>query len=137
MSWKAIHGALSARLKAFADAEILRVAWENRDFTPPETIYLREALLPASTRAAGLGSNAAQYSPGLYQVDVLAPVGKGHAPASRVVDGLVAHFSRGLILSTSGGIEVVIVKTYPGPAIQEDARLKVPVTVDFYSYVPV
>jgi len=136
MSLQAIHGALASHLATFAAAQTpaLPVAYENRDFDPPEGVYLREHLLPAEPAAAALGTDAPNRHRGILQVDVLGEAGQGSGPVSIIVDALTAHFKRGTKLPL-GDSEIAIERAYPGPAMQDNGRYRVPVNITFYAYV--
>lgn len=139
MSIAALHSLLNGHLATFAAAQspTLSVAWENRDFKPsPNAVYLRPRLLPATPRAAGLGSDAQDAQPGIYQIDVMGLQGKGWASVAAIADNLRAAFSRGLRLSATGENSTVMVQSVAvGPAMIEDTRYKVPVSVNFIAYM--
>lgn len=139
MSASAIQSLLNAKLATFAAAQTpaLAVAYENKDFTPPSTAaYLRAHLLLATPQAAALGRDARDFQPGVFQVDVLALANKGWGPAYAVADALRTAFARGLrVITTDGKTEVLCKSVAVGPAMIEDARYKLPVSVNFEAYM--
>ncbi len=80
MSVGALQAAFEARLKAFADDEGYPVAWENVPFDPAKQAkgkpFLRPWLLMAE-ETMHLIDNSSGKAPGIYQVDVLVPLGEG------------------------------------------------------------
>lgn len=141
MTTAAIQSLLNAKLATFAAAQspALAVAYENKDFTPPQAApYLRAHLLLGTPRAAGLGQNAQDYQRGIFQVDVLALPSGGWGPAHTIADRLRTAFARGLRLTGAGataGTEIVCASVSVGPAMNEDTRYKLPVSVNFYAYI--
>lgn len=142
MTIAAIQSLLNAKLATFAAAQspALTVAYENKDYTPatPAKLYLRCFLLPATPRAAGLGTTAQDYIRGIYQIDVMGLPNTGWAAALEVADKLRTHFKRGTMLTSSGtfaGTELVCESVAVAPAMAEDTRYKIPVSITFYAYM--
>jgi hypothetical protein len=130
-----IVAALQVRLKAFAAVQIptLRVAYEMVSFTATATeIYLQDYHLPANTGGPVLANSVAEYV-GIYQVDVNAPATADPVVLRRLVDALLAHFPRGLVV-TSGGVKVTV-KGHPsrGPAIPSSGRTKIPISITYWA----
>lgn len=93
------------------------VARENGDYVPVEgTLYIRPTNLPALSVPVGMANTDSIRTPGIYQVDVFAPLGGGAGPALTVADAIAEHFSRGLRL-VNGDSTVVL-----GIPAQEPAR---------------
>jgi hypothetical protein len=141
MSTAAIQSLLNANLAAFAKAQspALAVAYENKDFAPPQSApYLRAHLLLSTPVAAALGSSAQDYQRGVFQVDVLALPDKGWGGAYPLADSIRTAFKRGTRLTGAGayaGTEVVCESVAVGPAMNEDTRYKLPVSITFYAYM--
>lgn len=67
-----------------------RIAWENRDFTPPDpksgdVLWIRETLVPALERQSG--SNMLEFD-GYVQFDVFVPRGRGTENAERMIKAI-------------------------------------------------
>jgi hypothetical protein len=121
--------------KLYAIDNLPDVAWPNTDYTPTTgELYLAAHLLPAETTAAGIGKDAKNKAPGIWQVDVKVPLGSGRSEYLGWVDTICNQFKRGNS-STYNGITVWFRKAYPGPRIIEGAWCKVPVTIRFYAYI--
>lgn len=90
-----IAAALAARLGEWADAEGIPVAWENVPFTPPsDGFYLAVHDMPATPRTLDLGLRCRIYS-GVYQINVVAPVGKGRTDVVALADRVAELFPEG------------------------------------------
>ena len=141
MTTSAIQSLLNAKLKTFAAAQspALAVAYENKDFAPPQAApYLRATLLLATPHAAGCGDAAQDYQRGVFQVDVMALPDKGWGPAYALADLLRTAFKRGQRLTGTGanaGTDIVCESVAVGPAMNEDTRYKLPVSITFYAYM--
>lgn len=143
MTTSAIQSLLNAKLKTFAAAQspALSVAYENKDFAPPQAApYLRATLLLATPRAAALGQDAQDYQRGVFQVDVMALPDKGWGPAYALADLLRTAFKRGqrlegLVSTPNAGTTIVCESVAVGPAMNEDTRYKLPVSITFYAYM--
>lgn len=135
MSDHNIMAALQTRLKAFATAKGLRVAYEGVSFTPDATkTHLADHLLPAANANPSMGRQHTRYS-GVYQVDVDAPAPGNPVDVRKLANELAAYFPRGLTL-TSDGQRVLILNTPSiGPLIPDGGRMKRPVSVRYQSDV--
>ena len=90
-----IASALAARLGAWADAEAISVAWENVPFTPPANeMYLAVHDMPVTPRTIDLGLRCRIYS-GVYQINVVAPVGIGRTDVLALADRVAELFPEG------------------------------------------
>lgn len=130
MTMTALQSILEIHLASFATNENLRVAWPNMAFARQDNeTYLVVNNLPASLQASAIGPDAQDVLTGIYQIDVVAPSGKGWAASADVIDGLRSHFSRGLKL-TATGIELTVIRTQQAPAkIDDGTHYRVPVDV--------
>ena len=83
MSLQIIRTAFESRLKTWADAQGLPIAFENRAFTAPvNNRYLRAYILPAKTNVNFLQGNDREYL-GVFQVSIVQPLNAGEAPRLR------------------------------------------------------
>lgn len=135
MSDQNIMAALQVRLKAFASAQGIKIAYEGVPFTPSATeTHLADHLLPASTANPSMGRHHTRYV-GIYQVDVSVP-GDTHPAALRnLANALVAHFPRGLGLDNSGQTVLILNTPSIGPLIPDGGRVKRPVSIRYQSDV--
>jgi len=143
----AIRSAFVARLFSFPDmpqhpqGEAVNgypeaVAWENKKFTPAVgSTYLRPRLMPGAPVQAEIGESGQNWHPGIFQVSVFAPPTDDIGTIGTLVDAIVDHFKRGLVLSY-GGINLTINKAYAGPEMQETDWLHIPITIQYQALVP-
>lgn len=90
-----IAAALATRLGEWADAEGIPVAWENVPFTPPsDAFYLAVHDMPATPRTVDHGLRCRIYS-GVYQINVVAPVGIGRTDVVALADRVAELFPEG------------------------------------------
>lgn len=97
-----IAAALASRLGGWADANGIQVAWENVPFTPPaDAIYLAVHDMPATPRTLDLGLRCRTYS-GVYQINIVAPVGTGRSDAVALARQVVELFPEGQEIEGGG-----------------------------------
>lgn len=134
MSFTTLENLFCARLAAFSTEQSLEVAWENKTFTPPENdAYLEPTLMLATPRAAGLGSDAADYQRGVFQIDVCA-LKNTRREGRRIADLLRAKFPRGLKMAGTDA-NITVESFAIGPPINGDTRYQLPASVTFYAYM--
>lgn len=116
MSQDLIRAAFEKRLGdwAKARASALAVAWQNTKFTPlTNAVYLRAYVMPAATISRDAAGDHRQYR-GVFQVNVVMPIGAGSRSAEKVAAELDALFPVNLVMQ-SGGLAV---------------RVRTPISVD-------
>lgn len=126
-----IAAALAVRLGAWADAESIAVAWENVPFTPPaDTIYLAVHDMPATPRTLDLGLRCRVYS-GVYQINIVAPVGTGRSAAVTLAGRVAELFPEGQEVEGNGFI--CSISGAPGifRGISTDVSYTVPVSLNY------
>jgi hypothetical protein len=130
MTQAIVRRALETALNAYADAQSIPVAWENVEFTQPDTVYLRAFMLPAETTSADIGRVNRRFA-GIFQVSIVSPTGTGPATTEAIAAGLSAAFDPAVPLS-AGGITVWIVEPLSqGPAIQDRDRFVIPCSLPY------
>ena len=126
--------ALAARVGTLTFSPAVPVALPNMPFTPPTNhIWLRVNEIPASTTPFDVKGGTTDRI-GLVQIDVFRPLGEGHVTAKETAGKVAAHFPVALRLY-SEGVKVVVTRSEIGPIIQEDARIMLPVTIRWRSFV--
>jgi hypothetical protein len=91
--WRLALGVESDIRTAFAarlDGMGYPVAWENIDFMPPDAIWLEAQLFRSGIDR--LTTDGAHRRYGIFQVAVMAPMGKGAFPADAVAEAVQAQF---------------------------------------------
>jgi hypothetical protein len=126
-----IASALDSALNALGRV----VAWENRHFTPPTdgTLYLRQTNLSGDTSQADLGASGQDYSIGIYQIDVIAPFGKGKAALYTLADTVADSFKRGTT-ATYNGVTVRVRNVMRDPMVIDQQQAMIPVVVYYEAY---
>jgi hypothetical protein len=129
-----IFDALNARLVAASPGAAVTstlVAWPNRTFAPPTSMWYRVTWMPGIPQAAAVGSTAQNRHVGVYQVDVFAPGNKGAKAANDAAKIIIAAYKRGTTL-TSAGATVYCDNAYMLTGVQEDTGLyHLPVRVHY------
>lgn len=136
MSLKAVRNILNSRLNSYTPT--INIAWENVSFTPKTNqTHVRVNFVPSDTRPSARFKSAMVYEIGFYQLDVYAPQDQGTSTVDDLVEGLRAHFNRGVRLTDSDGNVVHISDT---PSISQGQReagfYRVRVTVDWFAFLP-
>lgn len=137
----AITTALNTKLKAFATANSLRVAYPNVPFTAPKTsataLWLRANYLPADTVSLGVVYNSHQQHYGFLQVDVMYSAGGGERPALRMAAALTAYFERGTRLTSDSFIIEVVRRPFRNSTLKDDPWIQIPVRIPYTCFSPI
>lgn len=125
MSHQIIRSLLEQRLTAWAVGRGLRVAYQGVSFEPqPDETYLSAFLLPAGTDTNTLSGDHRLYT-GVFQINIVTPVGNGTGDAEGLVDEIGTLFPAYLRLRRDDFVVVVLTPVEPGPPIQADTTLTV------------
>jgi len=132
MSQKAIRAAFEARLAGWADARVpaLPVAWQNTEFTPTGAPYLRAFVLPAATTSRDAAGEHRQYR-GLFQVNVVAPLGSGSTLAEQVAAEIDTLFPVNLRMPSQGLLVRVRTPAAVGQATTGTTDHTVPISLSY------
>ena len=133
------HGLLSGLLNTFAAAESLEVKWEGMPADPSTDIYLREWLMPGQFTGHHLGPNAPNTGPLIYQVDVVSTLyGWGAAYGIAKLFFGDSYFARGQVLvNTDNTTRIIVQSGQTGPAMREDTKYVLPMSVTFRAYMTI
>lgn len=128
--------AMQAHLKTFATAKGLSIAYEGVTFKPDATkMHFADFLLPAQTDNPSMGRTHRRYE-GIYQIDVDAPTGSNVVTLRTRANELAAHFHRGLTLTHSSGVKVLVTRDPSiSPLIPDGGRMKRAVSVRYQADV--
>lgn len=119
-------------------------AWEreNLDIDPDENeIFIKSALIPAETDFPNIGTNGFRVESGTFEVQVKAIRQSGWGQYSNLVDDILEHFPRNLILTNdpdSGEteIKVYIRKSFARPGyFDSNGRYSIPIHIRYDSYI--
>jgi len=129
-----IKGLLAARLNTLSP--VLPVAWENFPLATVQGVpWLMVHQLPATQARITLGPDGWCKYPGIFQVDVLYPIGKGWKDLMATVDAICNLFLQNEgILAEQGNLKIVVLAAGPGPAMREENWYKVPVSIRYECY---
>lgn len=126
-----ITTALEAMLGAWADGEGVPVAWDNIQFDPPaDALYLVSHDLPARPYSIDLAGGCRVY-PGVYQVNVVAPVGSGKAHAKALARRIAALFPENQEIPGDGFTAWVTAPPTIYPGIPDGVSYTVPVSISY------
>lgn len=101
MSTRKVRSALETRLKTFADANSLKVAWENKGAVLTVN-HIQATLFPAPTQNPSLGVEHKRFR-GVFRMRVmLNDINNGPAGIETLSEALVDWFPRGSSLVASG-----------------------------------
>jgi len=125
MSHKIIRSLFEMRLAAWAADRELRVAYQGVNFTPnSDETYVSAFVLPAGTSTETLAGDHRVYT-GVFQINVVTPVGNGTGDAEGLVDELAELFPAFLRLKQDDFEVIVLTPVEPGPPITGDTTLTV------------
>jgi hypothetical protein len=113
-----------------------RIALPNADFEPESNeSYLELHFMPASTNQAALGTDGVNVNVGLAQITVAGEDNQGFLATSTKADEIIDHFKRGTVL-TKNTTKVTITKAEINPAIVENDKYNLPVSIYYRAYTP-
>lgn len=121
-----------ARLASWAAAKKLPVAWENVAFTPGASTYLRAFLLRGNTTSRDL-AGANTHRVGVFQANVVAPIGEGSGAAETIGEELCTLFPMNLRMVDAGFAVVITSPMALHTGIQSEDRYTVPVSCRYQS----
>lgn len=129
MSNKTIHSALRQQ---FALIPTYPKAYKGIAFSPTEgVLYLREDFVPAETYQVGMEDTSTDRFTGIYQIMVVAPLGRGMAETYTALEDIELYFHRGLFV----GDFVRIDKIYTANSIIDGAWMYTPVTIRYTALI--
>lgn len=128
---KAIKLALDTRLRDLNGSN--NIAWENIEFKPTlNLMYLRPTLLPAPSGTMNM--EGIQTNPGIYQIDVFAPLNKGARAVLDKMDDIYSHFKAQKTLENDDVKVYIRVISQLGPLAVEQSWLVGTVQINYDCY---
>jgi hypothetical protein len=125
MSHLTIRLLYQQRLAAWAADKGLRVSYEGAEFIPEaDETYLSCFALPAGTDANTLAGDHRAYT-GVFQINVVSPIGSGTGDAEGLVDELADLFPAYLRLKRDDFEVIVLTPVEQSPPIPGDTTLSV------------
>lgn len=133
MSIQQIRAALDSRLASYTPT--LAIAWENAGYTPTAgTPWVQVQLYPKRPTPLGFGTGAPVRWTGTYRVTLMFPIDEGPGPAIDLAESLLAHFPRGMAL-TSDGVDVILEQPGLGAGMVRNAWYQLPLIVAWFATV--
>lgn len=132
-----IKVALETRLKAMAS--LLPTQWENSAFTPPsdapyQTVHLLPAE-PVNPSILGVAGSEMYRETGIFQITLVYPARGGAGTALAKAEAIRDWFPRGGSY-VYGGVTAVVARTPRiGPAMVQDDRYVLPVSVTYFANI--
>lgn len=115
----------------------IATAYQNDDFTPNlGSPYQRADLLSNTPDNQEMGSRSYNER-GLFQITLAYPYGKGSGAADARAQIIRLHFKRGLTLVEQGLLINVIKTPRVAPAMIEEGRYVLPITIEWECHVSV
>jgi hypothetical protein len=128
-----IQSALEKRLQTLSG--LPPTEYPNVDFEPPAdgSVWCRSTVMPGTPSIASMGVGGLNYYPGIYQVDVFSPKGKGAGDAETLAESIKALFTRGTTLTEDG--ETILCRlSWLAQPIPEETVWHQPVRVMYETY---
>lgn len=134
MSQVKIRAALEVALNAIAPA--LATAWENSAFVPPAaSVPYQQAFMLFAEPDDPEAGHAVHIQRGIFQINLLYPIGVGDATARARAKVLIDTFYRSRSF-TSGGVTVSVERTpEAGQGTVDGDRWLIPVKIRFFSQI--
>ena len=133
MSLPIIRKALEKKLAALTPA--IATSFENAGYTPVTgTPYQRVNLLP-NTPDNSIQGSASYFERGIFQVMLCYPIGTGPAAAETQAQLTRAHFKRGTSMVESGVTVVVMDTPRVSPAMIDEDRYCIPLSVPWQAQI--
>lgn len=127
MSNKLIRAELDARLKAWAQAQNLPVAWEGVSFTKPSGPFVEVFLMPTVSVNSDVAGKRTTYL-GTYQVNCWGLDGKGMGQLEGITDSLIAAFP---MLPKAGAVSIEATPSAGRPIEDMDGWTVIPVRIKY------
>lgn len=128
MSNTLIRATLEARLKTWAQAQNVPVAWENVGFTKPaSSMFVEPFFVPAVTFNTDVAGARATYI-GFFQVNCWAPTGTDMIAVTNLTDSLIDAFP---MLPKVGAISIESTPSAKKPIEDEAGWVIVPVLIKY------
>jgi hypothetical protein len=115
---------------------------ENLDLDPDEDeIFITSALVPAQTRYPNIGENGFKVESGTFAIQVKAVRESGWGQYSNLVDDILDHFPRNLVLTSDpdSGEDEIKIKIYKSYALSgyfdSNGRYSIPIHIRYETYI--
>ena len=124
-----IETALFERLASVVLDRIYPISWPGVVFDPPaDGQYLEVIFMQGQTITRTQDPDGVDHQQGIFQVNVVFPVGVGIVKSAAIADSIINHFPKGLNLESVK----VSGKAWSGTPIQEDHKLLTPVSIPWH-----
>lgn len=129
----AIADALLTHLASYVSVSGTHVAYPGIPYTPVDgKPYIDTALLPNKTDTIGISDGSAKHM-GILQLSLMWPVNRGVIKPMDDAGEIIQHFRKGTLIY-SNGVKVQINKQpWASPPLQEEDRVRIPISVPYTS----
>lgn len=121
-------------LASLSTVDASNVVYVNVPYTGNEDVHIVCNFLPSQPFQAGLGTYGKQRYDGLFQIDVLVPIGDGRATMNAIMTELKSLYKRGTTLQNSQ-ISVQCKTVWEGASLGSPNWYIVPLNIRYYAYV--
>ncbi|HDK7323808.1 TPA: hypothetical protein PTW02_004357 [Cronobacter sakazakii] len=127
-----IAAAMNARLGAWADSQKIPLFIENCPGDKPAGIFLESFDMPATPQTLDLGQTCHVY-PGIFQVNVVVPVGSGTSAGRALARQVVTLFPEGQSVEGDGFTCWISARPaiYAGVLNPRNTRYSIPVSIPY------
>ena len=133
-----IEQALNQKLNAYATGKSIPVEWDfYNDGTEPSLtgIHFRQNMLKAETVTVGIEDTGSNDHKGVYQIMVCAQAGEPSGALKTEIDNVLTEFKRSGTALVFGAVSIVIESVVEAPPLYSEAYVKVPVSVNYRSFI--
>lgn len=136
MSFAEIQAGLTeewARVNSTTLVDELPTAYENVEFEHPNgTPWAAVFMLASPSNVGSLGDNGDDEFSGIFQIDLMYPLGEGIFRVNEAIDLIREEFKAGKYLTYSGGTQYVLINAC-SPAIRqkEDSFYRATISVEW------
>lgn len=132
-----VHSALVDSFTGMGLVDESRIAFEQREFTPPADagFWFKLFNMPAERVPATLGDEGLDRYAGVFQIDVNGPAGEGVRTLIETAGSIVQHYTAGKRFSKNGQ-SVFIEKSQMTPVRKDGVLAKVSISVFWHSMIP-
>jgi len=133
-----VRAAFETALSTWAAAQTppIPVAWENVNFNPPASRYIRANLLPADTASFDLLGKHRRYQ-GVLQIMLCMPLGVGKGATEALVSAIEALFPQAAWFTASAFRVQVASPMSAAPSFPDDSKMLTPVSCRYRSDIVV
>ena len=128
-----VRSSFDAALKAVADANGVKVAWENMEYANSDDLYLSQYFVSFDTAVGSLGDSGLDESIGIYQINVHSKKDIGARPIDKLADEIADAFKIRSSL-THNGVTSRVTSVFRNPIQNDEGNIFIPIDVEFKTF---